>query len=72
VQDFCRVGIAGRQPFRDAIWSSSKTRLLARVGDTTSRCRLVDSQAEVDVESATVKLMVEIDSGPAFTGGSFR
>ena len=58
------------QPFRDTIWSNSKTRLLARVGERDfAAARLVDSQAEVDVESATVKLMVEIDSGPAFTVG---
>jgi translocation and assembly module TamA len=58
------------QPFRDTVWSSSKSRLLARVGERDfAAARLVDSQAEVDVESATVKLVVEIDSGPAFTMG---
>lgn len=58
------------QPFRDAIWSTAKTRLLARVGERDfAAARLVDSQAEVDVESASVKLVVEIDSGPAFTLG---
>ena len=58
------------QPFRDTIWSTAKTRLLARVAEKDfAAARLIDSQAEVDRESATVKLVVEIDSGPAFTMG---
>jgi translocation and assembly module TamA len=58
------------QPFRDAVWSTAKTRLLARVAERDfAAARLIDSQAEVDVEAATVKLMVDIDSGPAFTVG---
>jgi translocation and assembly module TamA len=61
------------QPFRDAVWSTAKTRLLARVGERDfAAARLVDSQAEVDVESASVKLVVEIDSGPAFTLGELQ
>lgn len=58
------------QPFRDAAWSTAKARLLANVGERDfAAARLLDSQAEVDVASATVRLMVEIDSGPAFTLG---
>jgi translocation and assembly module TamA len=58
------------QPFRDPAWSAAKTRLLARVGERDfAAARLIDSRAEVDVESATVKLTVDIDSGPAFTLG---
>lgn len=58
------------QPFRDAVWSTAKTRLLARVAERDfAAARLVESQAQVDVESATVRLEVEIDSGPVFTLG---
>jgi len=61
------------QPFRDSVWSTAKTRLLARVGERDfASARLVDSRAEVDVESATVRLVVEIDSGPAFTLGELQ
>lgn len=61
------------QPFRDAVWSTAKTRLLARVGERDfAAARLVDSRAEVDVEAASVKLIVEIDSGPAFTLGDLQ
>ncbi|HUL65933.1 MAG TPA: BamA/TamA family outer membrane protein [Burkholderiaceae bacterium] len=62
--------LAVGQPFREGAWSTAKTRLLARVGEHDfAAARLVDSNAEVDVESATVKLRVEINSGPAFTLG---
>jgi translocation and assembly module TamA len=58
------------QPFRDAAWSNAKTRLLARVSERDfAAARMVDSRAEVDAESATVKLVVDIESGPAFTLG---
>lgn len=58
-------------PFRDAVWSAAKTRLLARISERDfAAARLVDSQATVDVASAAVELAVEIDSGPAFTLGA--
>jgi translocation and assembly module TamA len=65
--------LAVGQPFTQAAWSSAKSRLLARVGERDfAAARLVDSQAEVDVESASVKLVVDIDSGPAFTLGALN
>jgi translocation and assembly module TamA len=58
------------QPFRASTWSTAKARLIARVGERDfAAARLVDSNAEVDVESATVKLKIQINSGPAFTLG---
>jgi translocation and assembly module TamA len=65
--------LAAGAPFRDSVWSAAKTRLLARVAERDfAAARLVDSQATVDVESATVGLRVEIDSGPAFTVGELQ
>jgi len=61
------------RPFRDAAWSTAKTHLLAQVGERDfAAARLVDSHAEVDVGSATVKLLIDIDSGPAFTLGALN
>jgi len=61
------------RPFRDAAWSTAKTQLLAQVGERDfAAARLVDSHAEVDVGSATVKLLIDIDSGPAFTLGALN
>ncbi len=58
------------QPFRDAVWSTAKTRLLARVAEKDfAAAQLIDSNAQVDRDAATVKLVVDIDSGPAFTVG---
>jgi translocation and assembly module TamA len=58
------------QLFREASWSAAKTRLLGQVGERDfAAARLVDSHAEVDAETATVKLLLDIDSGPAFTLG---
>ncbi|MCX8006016.1 MAG: BamA/TamA family outer membrane protein, partial [Burkholderiaceae bacterium] len=60
-------------PFRDAVWSAAKTRLLSRIAERDfPAARLVDSQATVLADAAAVELMVEIDSGPAFTLGPLR
>lgn len=56
--------------FRDAVWSKAKAKLLEKVLEQDfAAARLIDSQAQVDAESATVKVLVDIDSGPAFTVG---
>ncbi|HEU0204362.1 MAG TPA: BamA/TamA family outer membrane protein [Burkholderiaceae bacterium] len=61
------------QPFRDREWSTAKTRLLARVQERDfPAARLVDSEADVDVDAARVNLRVEIDSGPPFTIGELE
>lgn len=60
-------------PFRDSVWSDAKTRLLARVQQRDfAAARLVDSEAQVDVETSSVTLRVELDSGPAFTVGDLQ
>jgi translocation and assembly module TamA len=58
------------QPFRDEAWSGAKTRLLNRVRERDfAAASIADSTAAVDADAATVRLAVEIDSGPAFTLG---
>jgi len=57
-------------PFRDSDWSTAKTRLLNRVRSREfAAARVADSVALIDVDTATARLRVEIDSGPAFTLG---
>ncbi|HEX7156023.1 MAG TPA: BamA/TamA family outer membrane protein [Burkholderiaceae bacterium] len=59
--------------FRDTDWSSAKTRLLQRLRERDyAAARLVDSQARVDPAEGTVALLVELDSGPAFTLGDLQ
>jgi translocation and assembly module TamA len=61
------------QPFRDAEWSGAKTRLLNRVRERDyAAARISDSMADVDADTATVRLQVDIDSGPAFTLGQLE
>jgi len=58
------------KPFRAPDWAGGKTRLLNRVRERDfAAARIADSIADVDVDTATVRLRVEIDSGPAFTLG---
>lgn len=60
-------------PFRSAEWEQAKMRLLASTEERHfAGALLVDSSARVDVESATVALEVEIDSGPAYTVGALQ
>lgn len=60
-------------PFRDSVWSTAKSRLLARVQEKDfAAARLVDSLAEVDADKHSVSLRVEIDSGPPFTVGELQ
>jgi translocation and assembly module TamA len=57
-------------PFRDQDWSSAKTKLLNQVREVDfAAARIADSEAEVDAAAATVRLKVQIDSGPLFTLG---
>lgn len=61
------------EPFRQAAWDEAKQRLL----DAVSRyrfaaARIAASRAEVDPESATVRLAVTLDSGPAFRLGGLE
>lgn len=61
--------VAGK-PFRDPAWSEAKTKLLNSVlARDFPAARIVDSTADVDADNATVRLSLEIDSGPAFTLG---
>ncbi len=61
------------EPFRDARWSAAKTRLLNAIrGRDFAAARIADSVALVDAESATARLRVDIDSGPAFTMGAIE
>ena len=61
------------QPFRDPAWAAAKTKLLNSVRERDfAAARIADSVAEVDAETATVRLRLEIDSGPAFTLGAVQ
>jgi translocation and assembly module TamA len=61
------------QAFRDQLWSTAKNRLLARVQERDfPAARLVNSEAQVDVDAAAVKLTIEIESGPPFTLGELQ
>jgi len=61
------------RPFRNAEWTTAKARLLGRVLERDfAAARIVESTADVDAEAATVRLYVEIDSGPAFTVGELQ
>jgi translocation and assembly module TamA len=60
-------------PFRDSVWSTAKSRLLARVQEKDyAAARLVDSAAEVDADTHSVSLRIEIASGPPFTVGELQ
>lgn len=66
-------GLAAGAPFRDADWSAAKAKLLDRVRERDfAAAALVDSAAEVDPDSATVRLRLTVDSGPAFTLGALQ
>jgi translocation and assembly module TamA len=61
------------RPFRDAGWATAKTRLLNRVrARDFAAARLADSVALTNINDATVRLRVEIDSGPAYTVGEIE
>ncbi|NMG44863.1 BamA/TamA family outer membrane protein [Aromatoleum toluvorans] len=58
--------VAG-QVFRQSAWDDAKRRLLDEVAARDyAAARIADSRAEVDPESATVRLSVTVDSGPPF------
>lgn len=61
------------RPFREAGWTSAKTQLLNRVRERDyAAARIADSTAAVDADKAEVRLMIEIDSGVAFTLGALE
>jgi translocation and assembly module TamA len=60
-------------PFRSAEWEQARLRLLASVEERDfAGARTVDSRAEVRPETASADLVVEIDSGPAYTVGRLQ
>ena len=59
--------------FRQADWDGAKGHLLDAVAYRDfAAARLVKTRAEVDPETARVRLAVSIDSGPAFTMGQLN
>lgn len=62
-----RVGM----PFRQSAWDGAKQQLLYSVSVRDyAAARVADSRAEVDPATASVKVAVTIDSGPAFRLGA--
>ena len=60
-------------PFRTPLWETAKTQLLAAVqARDFAGARLIDSIAKVNADDATAALIVEIDSGPAYTVGELQ
>ncbi len=60
-------------PFRSAEWEQAKLRLLASTEERNfAGARIVDSSARVEPEAMTANLVVEIDSGPAYTVGALQ
>ncbi|MCX9156830.1 autotransporter assembly complex protein TamA [Niveibacterium sp. 24ML] len=56
--------------FSQAGWSAAKAKLLADVSSQDyAAARIVDSTADIDPERAVARLLVVIDSGPAFRIG---
>lgn len=63
-------GLAVGQPFRQADWDRAKAALLESVSARDfPLAAWTATRAEVDPEAATVKLSLEVDSGPAVTLG---
>lgn len=57
-------------PFRSPAWEEAKAALLSSVAqEDYAAAQIVLSQAEVDPATASAKLMVVVDSGPAFRFG---
>lgn len=62
--------LAVGQPFSQAAWDNAKTEALRGLtSDAFPNARLVGSLADVDTETHSVHLALEIDPGPAFTLG---
>lgn len=60
-------------PFRSADWEQAKLRLLAATEERDfAGARIVDSIAEVHPHTASANLVVELDSGPAYTVGTLQ
>lgn len=56
--------------FTQGAWASAKSKLLAEVSSRDyAAARIAQSAADVDPERATVRLLVVVDSGPAFRLG---
>lgn len=65
--------LAVGERFRQSDWDDAKRRALATVrAERHAAARLAASRAEVDPESASVDLSIEIDSGPPFQLGPVR
>lgn len=61
------------EPFSQAAWDSAKTNALRTLStDTFPNARLVGSLADVDTDTHSVNLAVELDTGPAFQLGPIQ
>ena len=57
-------------PFRDSVWSASKSALLTSLwADRYPTARIADSAANIDADENTAALKVDFDSGPQFLFG---
>lgn len=61
------------QPFRQADWNSAKQQVLARLlSSDHAGARLLDSQAEIDVDKRQASLMAHYDAGPRYRFGELH
>ena len=66
-------GLAVGAAFRSPDWEAAKNRLLLAVtARDFAAATLTSSRADVDVETASAVLQVEVDSGPAYRVGPLR
>ncbi len=65
--------LAAGEPFRSPEWEAAKSRLLLAVtARDFAAATVVDSEANVDAETATAVLRVVIDSGPTYRIGALQ
>lgn len=68
-----RWGLPSGVPFRQAGWDAAKQALLDAVAARRyAAARIVASRAEIDPETASARLSVTLDSGPAFYLGELE
>lgn len=61
------------QPFRQEDWSSAKQQVLSQLlANNHAGARLVDSQADIDPETAGASLNAHYDAGPRYRFGELR
>lgn len=65
--------LASGEPFSQAAWDGAKQQMLKRlIAKRYAKASVLSSHAEVDVDTASVDLELQLDSGPAYKIGSVQ